>query len=125
MSNGLQFALCTAVVGFGSLHPAAAQQAAPREPDQGKQLYLANNCYLCHGTVGQGGAGPTLAPPKLGPENAFSAYVRHPTSGMPPYTTAVLSDADLGAIYGYLQSLPPPPQQLPKLLSEDSANNGH
>jgi mono/diheme cytochrome c family protein len=116
MSKGLAFALCvsTAIGCGGSLQAVAAPQP---EPDHGKQLYIANGCYECHGTVGQGGDGPTLAPPKLLPENAFSAFVRRPTSGMPPYTMAVLGDADLGAIYGYLQSLPPPPQQLPKLLS--------
>jgi mono/diheme cytochrome c family protein len=126
MSKRLQFALCIiAFVGFGARLPALEQQAESQQSDRGKQLYMANNCYLCHGSVGQGGAGPTLAPPKLGPENFFSAYVRHPTNEMPPYTPAVLSDADLGAIYGYLQSLPPPPQELPKLLSAGPASSGH
>jgi mono/diheme cytochrome c family protein len=43
--------------------------------------------------------------------------MRHPKGRMPPYTEAVLSDTDLAAIYDYLQSLPPPSAQLPKLLS--------
>jgi ubiquinol-cytochrome c reductase cytochrome c subunit len=83
---------------------------ADRAADHGKQLFLANNCYLCHGTVGQGGAaGPTIAPPKLPPTyEAFAAWVRKTGPGvMPVYTAKVLSDADLAAIYGYLKSLSP------------------
>jgi mono/diheme cytochrome c family protein len=126
MSKGLQFVLCvTTVAAFGSLDLAVAQQIGLQAPDHSRQVYMANNCHLCHGTVGQGGAGPTLAPPKLRPENIFSAYVRHPTGGMPAYTPGVLNDADLRAIYGYLQSLPLPPPQLPKLLSEGFATDGH
>lgn len=80
---------------------------------------MANNCYLCHGTVGQGGAGPRVAPlpPKSGSD--FAAFVRHPGGRMPAYTTAVLDDADLAAIYAYLQSIPPP-NGLPALLSGSS-----
>jgi ubiquinol-cytochrome c reductase cytochrome c subunit len=122
MSRKIALAFCFAtILGWHLLQPAAAQQAASQEADQGRRLYMTNNCYLCHGTVGQGGAGPTLAPPTLRPESNFSAYVRHPAGTMPPYTTAVLSDADLDAIHGYLQSLPAPPPQLPRLLSESSA----
>jgi ubiquinol-cytochrome c reductase cytochrome c subunit len=76
----------------------------------GKHAFVANNCYLCHGTVGQGGAGPTIAPPKLMPSlDAFIAWVRKPGAGnMPVYTAKVLSDADLTSIYAYLSSLHAP-----------------
>jgi len=78
--------------------------------DHGKQIYMANNCYLCHGTVGQGGAGPTIAAPHLIPTyDAFAAWVRKTGPGqMPVYTAKALSDADLQAIYDYLQSLKAP-----------------
>jgi len=29
---------------------------------KGQGLYLKNGCYECHGTVGQGGTGPRIAP---------------------------------------------------------------
>jgi mono/diheme cytochrome c family protein len=122
MANVLRLALFAV---FAAVFAAAAgcakaqpsQTASAPAASHGQQLFLNDNCYLCHGTVGQGGAGATLAPPRLMPQAGFSAYVRHPEGHMPPYTTTVLSDADLAAIYAYLQSLPPPPHQLPKLLS--------
>jgi mono/diheme cytochrome c family protein len=101
---------------FGSTNPASPQPAA-QASEHGKQLFMSNDCYLCHGSVGQGGAGPTLAPPRLMLQSGFAAYVRHPKGRMPPYTQAVLSDSDLAAVYDYLKSLPQPPAQLPKLLS--------
>jgi mono/diheme cytochrome c family protein len=84
----------------------------------GQHLFAANNCYQCHGYLGQGGQGPTIAPPQLPAEPAFMAYVRHPGAEMPAFTEKVLSDADLMAIYAYLKSLPPPPAALPDLLKE-------
>ena len=87
--------------------------------DHGKQLFLANNCYLCHGTVGQGGAaGPTIAPPKLLPTyEAFAAWVRKTGPGvMPVYTAKVLSDADLAAIYRRSEK-PSPPASIPAVLT--------
>lgn len=105
------------------------QASVAAQPDvqasqHGQTLYMSNNCYQCHGTVGQGGEGPVIAPPRLVPEADFSAYLRHPAGRMPPYTTAALDDADLAAIYRYLQSLPAPSRQLPDLLSRPSAASG-
>jgi mono/diheme cytochrome c family protein len=84
----------------------------------GKHAFIANNCYLCHGTAGQGGAGPTIAPPKLMPSlDAFIAWVRKPGPGqMPVYTAKVLSDADLTLIYAYLSSLHAP-TSIPAVLT--------
>src|ERR1700733_13369864 len=86
---GLELLAASSIPSFG-----AADTRAP-----GRQLFLANNCYLCHGTVGQGGTGPRIAPPDLPPIEGFVAYVRHPAGGMPAYTTKVLNDADLTAIH--------------------------
>ncbi len=89
----------------------AAGAATTSANDRGKALFIANNCYLCHGTVGQGGsAGPAIAPPKLmSTYERFAAWVRKPGAGvMPVFTTDVLSDGDLASIYAYLKSLPPP-----------------
>jgi mono/diheme cytochrome c family protein len=130
MNSKMTQSLCLALgaafaFAFGATNSAWSQTNTPatvqppvRTAAQGRHLFLSDNCYLCHGTVGQGGAGPTIAPPRLMPQSAFSAYVRHPQGHMPPYTQAVLSDADLASIYDYLQSLPPP-AQVPKLLSGD------
>jgi mono/diheme cytochrome c family protein len=86
--------------------PASAQAKAnlnSAEVKRGQALWDKNGCYLCHGTVGQGGVGPAVAV-DLVPLVAVNAYVRHPTGDMPPYSEKVLSDADLKDIYAYLSS---------------------
>jgi ubiquinol-cytochrome c reductase cytochrome c subunit len=85
--------------------------AAPAgNAENGKQLFMKNGCYQCHGREGQGSVvtGPRIAPDPL-PFEVISAYIRKPTGEMPPYTEKVLSDKDLADIYAYLQSRPHPP----------------
>ena len=90
--------------------PACAQNAAPGgDAKRGEGLFMADGCYQCHGTVGQGsrGTGPRLAPNTI-PYEAFAAQVRKPSNIMPPYTAVVLSDAQLADIYAYVKGLPGP-----------------
>ena len=84
--------------------------AAPGNADKGKQLFTSYGCYECHGREGQGSTatGPRLAPRPIA-FAAFTKYVHAPTGQMPPYTTKVVSDADLADIYAFLQSRPQPP----------------
>ena len=78
--------------------------------ENGKQLFMKNGCYQCHGREGQGSVvtGPRIAPDPP-PYEVISGYIRKPTGEMPPYTEKVLSDKDLADIYAYLQSRPHPP----------------
>jgi mono/diheme cytochrome c family protein len=89
---------------------AAAQAQPAGNAANGKRIYMADGCDLCHGTVGQGGrgTGPHIAPNPL-PFEAFAGQVRRPANAMPAYTTVVLSDQDLGDIYAYLLTIPPLP----------------
>jgi len=74
--------------------------------DKGKAAYVKNGCWQCHGLAGQGGvAGPKLAPNPM-PLEALSAFVRNTRGAMPPYQSAILSEADLADIHAWLQSLP-------------------
>lgn len=84
--------------------------ATPGDAANGKRIYMTIGCHLCHGTIGQGGrpGGPHIAPNPL-PYEAFARVVRRPPNAMPPYTTIVLSDRDLGDIYAYLVTIPPLP----------------
>ncbi|HTH98790.1 MAG TPA: c-type cytochrome, partial [Stellaceae bacterium] len=51
---------------FAAAQPLTVAPAqADDQSNHGRDLFMANNCYQCHGRVGQGGAGPTLAPPHL------------------------------------------------------------
>jgi len=101
-SLSLKFAVALAM--SAAIAPAMAQS---EQVQRGAALYEKNGCYLCHGTVGQGGAGPALAI-HLIPYAGLSAYVRHPGGEMPPFSEKVLSDADLRDIYAYLGALPAP-----------------
>jgi ubiquinol-cytochrome c reductase cytochrome c subunit len=111
--------LLLAIGGLACLPQLAFAQAATAQGDaaRGQRLFLADGCYECHGTVGQGGfAGPRLAPDPH-PAEAISAYIRGPAGVMPPYGATVVSDADVADIQAYLASIKPPPRvdQLPQL----------
>jgi ubiquinol-cytochrome c reductase cytochrome c subunit len=88
---------------------ALAQNNAPAgNADNGKRLFMRNGCYECHGTMAQGGTGPHLAPRPL-TVAALTAYVRKPGQGMPPFSTKVMSDADVADVRAFLATLPEPP----------------
>ena len=93
---------------------AASSDSHDTEVQAGKKLYERDGCYECHGHEGQGGsAGKRLAPRPI-PYADFSQYCRHPTAEMPPYSAKILSDADLAAIYAFLQSIPNPRKPFPR-----------
>lgn len=77
--------------------------------ENGKRLFTKLGCYTCHGYQGQGGgAGAKLAPRPISAA-ALIAYVRKPAGTMPPFTSKVVSDAELTDIQAYLASVPAPP----------------
>ena len=84
-------------------------QAQAPNTENGKKLFEQQACYQCHGWRGQGGLpGPRLAQTKL-TLAAFRAILRDPPpTNMPPYRTALLSDAQIADIFAYIQSFPPP-----------------
>jgi mono/diheme cytochrome c family protein len=88
---------------------AASQAPTAGNATNGKAVFLKQGCYRCHGTDGQGGAGPKLAPHTI-PAAALIAYVRKPSGQMPGYASAYVSDAELNDIRAYLASIPEPPK---------------
>ena len=99
--------LVLAVLCSGFVMNQVAAQTASAE--KGKAAYVKHGCWQCHGFVGQGGVtGPKLAPNPM-PFEALSAFVRFTNGAMPPYQSAMLSNADLADIYAYLQSIPQAP----------------
>jgi mono/diheme cytochrome c family protein len=111
-------ALCT-LSALASVHARAQDAVKPAagsitaQVERGHGLLLANGCFECHGTVGQGSrvAGPRLAPQPI-PFEAFLQVLRHPINDMPPYAAEVLSDADAHDIHAYLQSIPSPTRKV-------------
>jgi mono/diheme cytochrome c family protein len=83
-----------------------AQTPAAGNAEKGKQLFMKQNCYYCHGTSGQGGRdGARIAQTALNLQGVIR-YVRKPAGGMPAFTEKILSDQELTDIYAYLKSLP-------------------
>jgi ubiquinol-cytochrome c reductase cytochrome c subunit len=94
---------------LGAALVASHAALAAGSAEKGKSAYVKHGCWQCHGFVGQGGVtGPKLAPNPL-PLDALSAFVRNTRGGMPPYQSAILSEADLADIHAYLQSVPKAP----------------
>lgn len=98
---------------------AAAAHAQTGDAKHGKELFMKDSCYACHGFSGQNGNGARLVPMKFA-QAAFIAYVRNPPrpNQMPSYSTKVLADRDLADIYAYIKTLPdsgPAPESVPIL----------
>src|SRR5262245_19461265 len=70
-----------------------AEDAPAGNVDNGKRIFIADGCFMCHGRVGQGGAfnypAPALAQVEM-PVESFQAFLREPPNDMPAYSTAVL-----------------------------------
>ena len=65
---------------------AAPQNTPAGNAEKGKQLFMKQNCYYCHGTSGQGGRdGARIAQTALNVQGLIR-YVRKPTGGMPAFT---------------------------------------
>jgi ubiquinol-cytochrome c reductase cytochrome c subunit len=119
MSRFKTFAIAsfiTAALAAGASMLSAQTTAPAGDVKHGYQLFMANGCYECHNTLGQGSGsrnpgvnpGPNLAPAPI-PYDAFVKQVRTPRQSMPPYDSKLLSNQDLADIYAYLASQPPAP----------------
>lgn len=104
--------LLLSVAGIGH-----AQEAPKGDVARGRELFVADGCFQCHGRVGQGGRGSVLIPFRM-PYEAYRVMVRSPVGAMPAYTEKVFPDQALADTYAYLKSLPGPLEgdKLPALL---------
>lgn len=93
---------------------ATTTNAGAQDANHGRQLFMLDGCYECHGTVGQGGAaGPRIAPAAL-TADAIARYIRNPAGVMPPYSPLVISDSDIADIHAYLATIKKPAVKLPQ-----------
>jgi mono/diheme cytochrome c family protein len=111
------FAIAIATVSNLAQAATAAAEAAVGNAVKGRELFVTNGCFACHGYAGQGGnAGARLAPDPL-PWQAIAVFIRNPrnynppavsTQVMPPFTSKMVSDRDVQDIYAYLKTVPGP-----------------
>lgn len=94
----------------------------------GKKLYSDYACYSCHGYTGETGVRAFVPnwPANLATERSFIAYLRgranvapvQPSTAMPNYPAASLTDAQARDIYSYIRSFtsnPPPVEKIPTM----------
>jgi mono/diheme cytochrome c family protein len=82
-----------------SIGPAAAQNAA-----DGSQTYMESGCFVCHGQMGEGGAGPRLrGDPFLSITDYVVAQILLGRGIMPAFGEA-LSDQQIAAVAGYIRT---------------------
>ncbi len=110
MTRSFFIAAACAALAFGAAAlPAGAQEAPAGNADNGKRIYLADGCFMCHGRSGQGGGYntpvPSLAKTEL-PFEPFKLQLRQPADDMPPYSEKVLTDQQVADIYAFVRSLP-------------------
>jgi|SRR5580704_11404983 mono/diheme cytochrome c family protein len=105
----MKLLLVVAMFSAGLVAQVSDTRATLGSAEKGKQVFLKDGCYSCHGYDGHGGVAPKLAPRPI-PAVAFIAIVRHPpVSAMPTYSPKVMSDAELTDVWAYLKSIPDPP----------------
>ncbi len=72
---------------------------------RGAELYVANGCQVCHGEVGEGIVGPTIARTGLDIQGVISQY-RQPRGIMQEFAAEDVSVEDIADIWTWLQTLP-------------------
>ena len=110
--------LLSASAVFAQAPTTSPQAAAPQgNAENGRRFYMADFCYACHGTMGQGGRDGARIAPNPPALPTIVRYVRKPSGQMPAYTSRVTSDQELADIYAFLRTIPasPPVQSLPLL----------
>jgi cytochrome c553 len=121
-------AITLASIAFQVVSPRAQAPAGPITGNAvtGKQLYESYTCYACHGFNGETGARALVGnrSSNLATESNFITFLRaranvappQPSTSMPNYSAATLSDAQAKDIYAHIKSFKstaPPVDEIP------------
>jgi mono/diheme cytochrome c family protein len=89
-----------------SIHVAASYvlKVDNGNPINGRKLFLANNCYICHGGRGGGGMCPSLRADRPDAGDVANALLHGEPQGMPSFA-ALLTDLDIADIAAYIHSM--------------------
>ena len=132
MNNRSRFlpvaAITLASIAVQVVSPRAQAPASPITGNavNGKKLYESYTCYACHGFNGETGARAFVGnrSSNLATESNFITFLRaranvaptQPSTSMPNYSAATLSDAQAKDIYAYIKSFKstaPPVDEIP------------
>jgi mono/diheme cytochrome c family protein len=75
-------------------------------PVEGRRVFLANNCYACHGGRAGGGMGPNFRDDRPTADDVESAVKDGKSGGMPAFDK--LGDQDIRNLVAYINSLRTP-----------------
>jgi hypothetical protein len=96
-----RLALAAAVVmAITALDPAASEGQSPESAEELYTEYF--GCWTCHGPRGQGGDGQPLRETYL-PLFMYMKALRLPGGEMPPFSDILATDAELAAVYAWLE----------------------
>ena len=109
MNKQLMPGLVSLFAALTPLHLSAAEEEQG-DAKRGKQLFVENGCWKCHGYNAQGAGvfGPRIGP-NVFPWLGVKIYVRAPAGDMPAYSQKVLSDKDLLDIWTFFNTVPAAP----------------
>lgn len=87
----------------GTAQQAALAQTTLGPIEEGRRIYLRENCYGCHGGRGGGGMGPNFRDDKPDAGDVGEVVREGAEEGMPSYPH--LTDQDIQNLSAYLRSL--------------------
>ena len=91
--------------------PASAAFTGQGDGDakRGRELFVKDACYQCHGYEGQGGSssGARVGPDPMPPE-AMAAVIRKDNGMMPPFSAKLVTDQDVVDIVAFLKTVSKP-----------------
>lgn len=100
---GLTRAAWTAVIAWCLCLGTASAQNTPA-PNQGLQVFKTSGCFVCHGEMGTGGAGPAFrGDPFLAISDYVVAQILLGRTIMPAYGEA-LNDGQIAAVASYIRN---------------------
>jgi mono/diheme cytochrome c family protein len=101
---GLTRAVWAAVVSGYYLFLGTASAQNPSAPNQGLQVFKTSGCFVCHGEMGTGGAGPAFrGDPFLAISDYVVAQILLGRTIMPAYGEA-LNDGQIAAVASYIRN---------------------
>jgi mono/diheme cytochrome c family protein len=102
--TGLTRVVWAAVIAGWSLCLGTASAQNAPAPNQGMQVFKTSGCFVCHGEMGTGGAGPAFrGDPFLAMSDYVVAQILLGRTIMPAYGEA-LNDGQIAAVASYIRN---------------------